>query len=119
MFPLNAIRQVWLAQHKVDFRKSFDGLLSEAFKLGLDPFEGDCVIFIGRRKKSIKVLFCDHTGIWILSKRFIAGTIKTKFKFQEELSCLKINSEEVSLLVQGCDYHVTKRLKNWPAAKNS
>jgi hypothetical protein len=40
------IRRVFLARHRVDFRRRFDGLLAEAFQLGVDPYDGDCVLFV-------------------------------------------------------------------------
>jgi hypothetical protein len=42
------VRRVLLARHRVDFRKRFDGLLAEAFQLGADPYDGDCVLFVKR-----------------------------------------------------------------------
>jgi hypothetical protein len=53
------VRRVFLARHRVDFRKRFDGLLAEAFQLGADPYDGDCVLFVKR----------DHTQL-----RAIVGT---------------------------------------------
>jgi hypothetical protein len=42
------VRRVFLARHRIDFRKRFDGLLAEAFQLGADPCDGDCVVFVKR-----------------------------------------------------------------------
>ena len=42
------VRRVFLARHRVDFRKRFDGLLAEAFQLGADPYDGDCVLFVNQ-----------------------------------------------------------------------
>ena len=42
------VRRVFLARHRGDFRKRFDGLLAEAFQLGADPYDGDCVLFINQ-----------------------------------------------------------------------
>ena len=50
-------QRVWLAQHRVDFRKQHDGLLAEAYKMSLDPFLGDVIIFIGRNRRRIKLLW--------------------------------------------------------------
>jgi len=47
MLPVT-IRRVLYAQHRVDFRKRFDGLLAEAYALGADPYAGDCVLFLKR-----------------------------------------------------------------------
>ena len=47
MLPVT-VRRVLMAQHRVDFRKRFNGLLAEAYRLGADPYDGDCVVFINR-----------------------------------------------------------------------
>ncbi|MGB7540369.1 MAG: hypothetical protein WBM17_17640 [Anaerolineales bacterium] len=36
------VRRVLLAEHRVDFRKGMDGLLAEAYRIGAQPYEGDC-----------------------------------------------------------------------------
>jgi hypothetical protein len=36
------IRRVLIAEYRTDFRKRFDGLLAEAYRLGADPYAGDC-----------------------------------------------------------------------------
>jgi hypothetical protein len=41
MLP-SLIRRVVIAQHRTDFRKRFDGLLGEAYRLGADPY--DCIL---------------------------------------------------------------------------
>jgi hypothetical protein len=45
MLPVT-IRRVILAQHRVNFRKQLNGLLGEAYRLGADPYHGDCVVFV-------------------------------------------------------------------------
>ena len=47
MLPVT-LRRVLLAQHRVDFRKGMDGLLAEAYRLGAEPYNGDCVLFVKR-----------------------------------------------------------------------
>ena len=77
------VSRILVAKHKVDFRKSFDGLLGEAYNMGLDPLAGDLVVFVGRCRNKIKLLFCDDDGIWVLSKRFHKGFGRRKFGFLE------------------------------------
>ena len=48
MLLTTRVRRIFLAMYKVDMRKGHDGLLAEAFKMGLDPYMGDLVIFVGR-----------------------------------------------------------------------
>ena len=45
MLPVT-VRRVLLAEHRVDFRKQHDGLLAEAYRLGAQPYDGDCIVFI-------------------------------------------------------------------------
>jgi hypothetical protein len=42
MIPVT-VRRVLLAEHRVDFRKQLNGLLAEAYRIGADPYDGDCV----------------------------------------------------------------------------
>ena len=44
MLPVT-LRRVLLAEHRVDFRKRFDGLLAEAYRVGAQPYDGDCIVF--------------------------------------------------------------------------
>jgi hypothetical protein len=75
------VKAVYVSSQSVDFRKSHDGLLAECYRLGTDPFAGDMVVFIGRNRRRIKILFADATGLWLASKRFTDYAMKTSFKF--------------------------------------
>jgi hypothetical protein len=54
MLPVT-VRRVLMAQHRVDFRKRFDGLLAEAYRIGADPYGGDCVNAEGRVMPSARL----------------------------------------------------------------
>ena len=64
------IKKVWLAKHKVDFRKQEFGLLAESYKLGIDPYKGDCIVFIGKGRRKIKILYADSNGL-LLTMKFL------------------------------------------------
>ena len=102
--------RVWLAQHKVDFRKQHQGLLAEAYKMGLDPFAGDVIIFVGRTRRMLKVLYSDPTGLFVTEKRFTLETIKTRFKFLTKAIAKDITMAELSLLIEGSRYTIEKRV---------
>jgi hypothetical protein len=53
MLPVK-VQRVFLAQHRVDFRKGPDGLLGEAYRLGADPYRGDCVLFVKRDQTQVR-----------------------------------------------------------------
>jgi hypothetical protein len=103
-------QRIWLARHRVDFRKQHSGLLAEAYKMSLDPYNGDVVIFIGRNRRRVKVLHADPTGLWISAKLFTLEAMKTNFKFLLEPSCKVISQGELALLLEGSAYTIEKRV---------
>ncbi len=111
MLPPAKIRCVHLAMHRVDFRKSHDGLLAECYRMGLDPFAGDVVLFIGRCRRRMKLLFADDTGLWLAFKRFNAATMRTKFRFLAEPRLNKISTAELQMFFEGSAYTVDRRLE--------
>jgi hypothetical protein len=103
-------QRIWLARHLVDFRKGHNGLLAEAYKMNLDPFNGDTVIFIGRSRRRLKVLYADATGMWISSKIFTLEAMKTRLQFLSEPSCQSITTAELAMLIEGARYTVEKKV---------
>ena len=102
--------RIWLARHRVDFRKQHDGLLAEAYRMNLDPFAGDVVIFIGRARRRIKVLYADGTGTWVSAKKFTMEAMKTKLNFLLEPMCQSITSAELAMLMEGSSYKMEKKV---------
>jgi hypothetical protein len=102
--------RIWLALHRTDFRKAHNGLLAEAFKMSLDPYAGDVVIFIGKNRRRIKVLYSDQTGLWISSKIFTVEAMKTKFAFLSEPSSRSITQAELMMLIEGSRYTLERKV---------
>lgn len=100
------IKRLCLINHKVSFRMQHEGLLGEAYKLGLDPYIGDLIVFIGRRKNAIKLLFSDQNGIWLGYKRFHKGVASREFKFLEDPSVSVVSPSEVTRLIEGSQFIV-------------
>ena len=100
------IKRIMLARHKVDFRKSHDGLLAEAYKLGLSPMAGDVVIFIGRDKRRVKLLYSDANGLWLSYKRFSNSAMKSEFSFCSDPAANKITTSDLALLLDGARYEL-------------
>ena len=78
--------------------------------MNLDPFAGDIVIFIGRNRRSIKVLYADGTGLWVSAKKFTMEAMKTRFTFLLEPSCESITAAELAMLVEGSSYTLSKKV---------
>jgi len=66
-------------------RKSFDSLHGlTRDHLELDPYAGHLVVFTSRRRDRIKILYWDHDGFAIWSKRLEEGTYAVPFSDGEQ-----------------------------------
>jgi len=108
MLPINGVKRVALVHHRVDFRKGHDGLLGVSYQLGLEPYNGDLVLFVGRWRDSLKILMYDGTGLWVLYKKFKSGSLRKQFKFLDDPSVSTISVSEISLLIDGANYTLHK-----------
>lgn len=94
-----------------DMRKQMDGLSTLVREqLARDPECGDLYLFRNRRGDLIKILFFDHGGYCLLSKRLSKGTFRVRLAVandaiagevtQAELSHLLTDAELVQQVVQ-------------------
>ena len=112
MLPVTP-RRVFLAQHKVDFRKGPDGLLGEAYLLGADPYEGDCVLFVQKNHRQLRFLVGDGLGLYLVSRRFEGGRLRQLLAFAAEPGARQITTAELALLLEGATFTVHRRAKPW------
>jgi hypothetical protein len=82
MLPVR-VRRVLLAQHRVDFRKGMDGLLGEAYRIGAQPYEGDCVVYVKKDRTQIRALVGDGLGLYLVSRRFEGGRLRLLLRFAD------------------------------------
>lgn len=108
--------RIWLARHRVDFRRHHDGLLAEAYKMCLDPFAGDIVIFIGRNRRALKVLYADATGLCLKWKKFTMEAMKSRLGFLLEPACESITQAELAMLMEGSSYTIGKKVATYTRA---
>ncbi len=101
MLTMKGRRRIYAALYKVDFRKAHDGLLGECYKLGLDPFGGDVVLFIGRCRRRVKAIYADESGLWLSYKRFNKGEMKARFRFIDDPNCREITPSELASFFHG------------------
>jgi len=112
MLPVT-IQRVYLARHRVDFRKRFDGLLAESYRLGADPYSGDCVLFVKRDHTQLRAVVGDAVGLYLISRRFEGGRLRQLLDFAAEPSAKTITSAELSLLLEGATFTVHRRARAW------
>ena len=112
MLPVK-VRRVFLAQHRVDFRKGADGLVGEAYGLGADPYDGDCVLFVKRDQTQLRALVGDSIGVYVVMRRFEGGRVRILRAFAERSTGTPISTGELSLLLEGARFTVHKRARAW------
>jgi hypothetical protein len=107
------IRRVFIARHRVDFRRRFDGLLAEALRLGADPYDGDCVLFVKRDHTQLRAIVGDAVGLYLVCRRFEGGSLRDIAAFAPDPKADVISSAELSLLLEGASFTVHARARRW------
>lgn len=107
----HTIRSVHVVQHRVDFRKRLGGLLAEAYSMELDPYAGECVVFIHPSRRIIRILCGDSFGAWILERFFEEGKLEQKFKCMVDPAFVDITYAELGMLLDGSAFCIEKRAK--------
>lgn len=107
------IRRVFLARHRLDFRKRFDGLLTEARQLGADPYDGDCVLFVKRDHTQLRAIVGDCVGLYLVCRRFEGGRLRDVAAFVRDPHTTEISTAELSLLLEGANFTVHQRATAW------
>lgn len=107
------VRRVFLARHRVDFRRRFDGLLAEALQLGADPYDGDCVLFVKRDHTQLRAIVGDGVGLYLICRRFEGGRLRDLAAFARDPQATEISTAELSLLLEGASFTVHARARVW------
>jgi len=110
---LNAIRSVHIATVPVDMRRSFDGLLASARHLGLDPYEGCCVVFLSRSRLILKAVFGDAKGISLICRQFEGGRLPKLVESLLDPKVKIITQAQMLLLFEGYTFRVDSEVPAW------
>jgi transposase len=94
-------------------RRSFDGLAAMVrSQMELDPLGGHLYVFSSRRKDRVKILYWDHDGFALWSKRLEEGTYALPYSESGELR-REITASELAALLSGIDLNHAKRRKRY------
>ena len=107
------VRRVFLARHRVDFRKRFDGLLAEACQLGADRYDGDCVQFVKRDHTELRAVVGDGVGLYLICRRFEGGRLRNLAAFAPQPGAAEISTGKLSLLLEGANFTLHQRARAW------
>lgn len=107
------IQEVFVAQHRVDFRLGIFGMMSKMHQMELDPYRGDCCVFIHPNHRQLRIVGGSATGCWMLVKVFEAGALKKTFPFLHDPSFVQISKLELEMLFEGATFEVTDKVPDW------
>lgn len=113
MSLITQIREIFIAQHAIDFRKGFNSLLAECYRMELDPYKGECVVFVHRSWTQLKAILGDERGLILVQRRFEGGAMKSMFPFLSQPSFVCISQAEVAMLFDGHNFTVHTKVRNW------
>jgi transposase len=77
--------------------------------LGLDAFAGHLFVFASRQRDCIKILYREHAGFAIWSKRLEEGTYAVPLGESAEERRREITAEELGALLSGIDLSTATR----------
>ncbi len=105
--------RVVVVRHIVDFRKGFNGLLAESYRLGFNPYNGDCIVFIKRDRTQVRALSGDTRGLYLINRRFDGGRLGLKWQPSQEKQCRDSTLAELAMIFDGNSYTIHRQIKPW------
>lgn len=112
MLPIHP-RRVVIARHRIDYRKQWNGLLGECYRMGFDPYEGDCIVFLKSDRTQLRAMTGDVRGLFLVARRFDGGSLALAWVFEESARASAITMAELSLLLEGASFTVHRRVRPW------
>jgi transposase len=112
VFGVGAATRIYLAKGATDMRKGFNGLYGLVCdQLLCDPLSGHLFLFSNAQRNRLKILFWDHSGLWVCAKKLEKG----RFHWPESDTAenkIVLSHEELALLLGGIDLDKTRR-RRW------
>jgi transposase len=109
--------RIYLATEPTDMRKGIDGLGALVRHLDEDVFSGHLFVFVSRGADRLKILTWDTGGFVVFYKRLERGRFQVP-KVAAGQTTTRLDSAQLTLLLQGIDFSKLKRPKLWePPAK--
>jgi transposase len=101
--------RVFIAMEPCDMRAGINTLHAlVAQKLVEDTRTGALFVFTNKRRRLIKVLHWDGTGLWLMTKRLEQGTFFWPRATDPQQAKLELTPEAFSMLTDGIDMHGAK-----------
>ncbi|MDB6116786.1 MAG: transposase [Verrucomicrobiaceae bacterium] len=109
MLSFSGSLKVFIALDACDMRAGINTLHAlVADKLKEDSRSGSLFVFTNKRRRLIKVLYWDGTGMWLMVKRLEQGTFFWPRPAQDGQTKLELVSEAFAMLTDGIDMRGAK-----------
>ncbi len=106
MLSFTGSLKVFIALDPCDMRAGVNTLHAlVADKLKEDARSGALFVFTNRRRRLIKVLYWDGTGMWLMTKRLEQGTFCWPRATEEGQAKIDLKPEALAMLTDGIDMH--------------
>jgi transposase len=104
MLSFTGSLKVFVAVEPCDLRRGHNGLLAlVGEKLREDIKSGALFVFTNKRRRLLKILYWDGTGLWLASKRLEQGTFSWPRSAESGALKLKLAPEALAMLTDGID----------------
>jgi transposase len=98
--------RIFIALDPCDMRAGMNtlhGLVVD--RLQEDSKSGSLFVFTNKRRRLLKILYWDGTGLWMMTKRLEEGTFFWPRAAEESQTKLLLKAEAFALLTDGIDMH--------------
>ena len=119
MIALPPSVRIYVCAQLVDGRRGIDTLAAMVQSvLGLAPLSGHLFVFLAGHGRYARILFWDHNGFVLYSKRLERGRFRLPRAIPAGTPHLTIEASDLVLLLEGIDLRGARRRPRWqpPAA---
>lgn len=109
MFNLNENNRFVMAQHPSDMRAGVNKLCGQVRSVGLEPTNGDVYVFVGSRRKLMKLLHWERGGYVMYYKRLEQGRFHPRIFLRQGIGFRSMRWDELVLLMEGISPRVARR----------
>ncbi len=114
MISLPPSVRIYLCADVIDGRMgidAFSGMVSST--LSLDPLSGHLFVFLAGRGRYARILFWDHNGFVLYSKRLERGRFNLPREVPEGITHVTIEASDLVLLLEGIELRDARRRPRW------
>jgi transposase len=120
MMSLPPSVRIYLCTVPVDGRRGIDalaGMVQSSFPV--DPLSGHLFVFLAGHGRYARILFWDHNGFVLYSKRLERGCFRLPREVPEGIAQVAIEASELMLLLEGIDLRGARRRPRWEPSSPS